>query len=121
VETIRQLLYIRSAGHARTLFFLSFFLLWRIGWILHVYIKWNAGKYGCMVLNTAIVLGNNVNYCIVNDGVLIIQPIHNIQPTQSTMFFPRYISHYNTEYSYMFQSAWHHYQETSVKCRIKCN
>jgi len=85
------------------------------------YVKWNAGKYGCVVLNIAVVLYDNVNYYIVNDGVLITQPIHNIHPTQCTMFFLRYVLHYNTEYSYMFQSAWHHHQGTSVKCCIKCN
>ena len=55
-----------------------------------------------MVLNTALVLGDDVNYYIVNDGVLIIQPIYNIHPTKCTMFFLRYVLHYNTEYSYMF-------------------
>jgi len=55
-----------------------------------------------MFPDTALVLGNNVNYCIVNDGVLIIQSIHNLQSTQCTMFFLRYVLHYNTEYSYMF-------------------
>lgn len=106
MEIIRQLLYVHSAGHVGTRF------LWNIGWVLHVYVKWNAGNYGCMVLNTALVLGNNVNYCVVNDGALIIQPIHNIQQTQcmSAMFFPRHVLHYNTEYSYMFQSAWLYHQ-----------
>jgi hypothetical protein len=83
VENIRRLLHVRSAGQVGTCF------LWRIGWILHVDVKWNARKCGCVVLNIALVLGDNVNYYIVNDGVLIIQPIHNIHLTQFTMFFLR--------------------------------
>ena len=74
-----------------------------------------------MVLNIALVLGDNVNYYIVHDGVLINQPIHNIHLTQCTMFFLRYVLHYDTEYSYMFQSDWRHHQGTSVKCFVKCN